>query len=83
MEWLLVVMAFGYHAAPALGDGGYTSEALCKGAGQAVVSRLNAREQTEQRNRTKVTGGAGGGGDTVSAYAAKSWAFECIEVRKH
>lgn len=78
MEWLLIVMAMGSRTAPALGDGGYTTEALCRTAGQAVVSRLNAREDAEQRARTTInpTGG------TTVAYAAKSWVFECISVRK-
>lgn len=78
MEWLLVVMSMGYHASPAVGDGGYTTEDLCKKAGSEVVTRLNALEVAQQKRHTTVhsTGG------TTEAYRAKSWVFECFPVRK-
>lgn len=72
-EWLLIAQSMGYYASPALGDGGYSTEPLCIEAGQEVVTRMNAREMTKQKANTK---------DNVQAYAAKSWVFNCVPVRK-
>lgn len=81
MEWLLVIMAFGNSGAPALGDSGYESEPLSRVAGQRVVLQLNAREQQEKQARTRVSDGPAVK-TTTDLYVAKTWMYECIQVRK-
>lgn len=73
MEWLLIVMTMGYYGPQTVADGGYVKEGLCKKAGSEVVLRLSELEVSEEKRRTV--------GNT-QAYNAKTWRFECIQVRK-